>query len=153
MCSKLAGAVVDLDAGLNHTCAVLDDGSAWCWGQNGAGQLGNGTDWGTSHSGGMVQVAGLGDVVEVACGTTDRACARTSQGEVWCWGSFAEPTGPSPVPLQVAGIAGALQVAVGSTTACALISGGSVRCWGQNHYGQCGDGTTEDRDDPVAVPP
>lgn len=85
--------VVYLDAGLYHTCAVLDDGGVRCWGAGGSGRLGYGStdDLGDVPS----EVAQLlpnvivgGPVREVACGD-DHTCALMESGAVRCWGENA----------------------------------------------------------------
>ncbi|MBU5682639.1 MAG: hypothetical protein KQA34_02935, partial [Candidatus Aenigmarchaeota archaeon] len=56
---------------------------------------------------------------------------------------------PSPVPVQ--GINNAIAIAAGGAHTCALLSNGSIMCWGNNYYGQLGDGTIEHRSTPVPV--
>src|SRR5438874_743461 len=65
-----------------HACAVLDDHSVWCWGNNNFGSLGDGT---TTNRLSPVPVVGLNTAVNVSCsfGTT---CATLSSGSVSCWG-------------------------------------------------------------------
>jgi len=66
-----------------HTCARKHDGTLWCWGDNGSGQLGDGTMVGKSSPG---QVTSLGAaVVEVALGSS-HTCARKQDGTLWWWG-------------------------------------------------------------------
>ena len=74
--------VVAIDAGFQHTCAVLGDGTVRCWGYGSLGQLGTGTaiDGPTP-----AEVIGLGDVVAVSAGDA-HTCALLSTGEVDCWG-------------------------------------------------------------------
>jgi alpha-tubulin suppressor-like RCC1 family protein len=100
------------------------------------------------------------------------ACAVLSDGTVQCWGNdstgqlgqglstddsgFAPPS-QSPWPMAVTGLTGATAVSVGSDFignggfACALLSEGTVKCWGVNDFGQLGNGTTTDSSTPVAV--
>lgn len=88
-------AVVSLAAGWTHACAVRGDGSAWCWGSNGNGQLGDGTLTDRRNpvpvcaSGAGPECTGgarLGGVVAVAVATDSHSCALTEGGEVLCWG-------------------------------------------------------------------
>lgn len=83
-------------------------------------------------------------------------------GTVLCWGNDesgelgdGDPREGRGVPAAVDGLTDAVTVAVGGSGprghACAVRSGGTVRCWGRNHRGQLGDGSTEDRASPVAV--
>jgi alpha-tubulin suppressor-like RCC1 family protein len=74
---------VDVSAGERHTCIVSADGSAWCWGANESGQLGDGT---VTDRGTPVQVLGLGDLTSVATGGY-HTCAMQSSSRTWCWGA------------------------------------------------------------------
>ena len=98
--STSTGAVVAIAAGPDHTCAVLVDGTARCWGKNDIGQLGNGA---TTFTAGFITanptpttVVGLADVVALATGgsggsqttrSNDFTCARRVGGTVQCWGA------------------------------------------------------------------
>ena len=82
----------------------------------------------------------------------------TSNGAVSCWGANADgelgdgTTTNRPTPVPVSGLsAGVVAVAAGQKHTCALTSGGAVWCWGNNWYGQLGDGTTTGRPTPVPV--
>ncbi len=74
--------VVQLTAGDYFACATKADGTAWCWGDNSFGSLGNGT---TVNSNVPVQVSGLTNVVGVACGD-EHVCAALADGTFACWG-------------------------------------------------------------------
>jgi alpha-tubulin suppressor-like RCC1 family protein len=153
--TPLGATVVEVAAGSLHTCARKQDATLWCWGDNIAGQLGNGTlGWPPTFD--LVQVAPLGtSVVEVAAGA-NHTCARTQDGKLWCWGdNGAGQVGDGTIsvgdaasavkasPVQVASLGtGAVQVAAGNVHTCARKQGGTLWCWGHNEYGQLGDGTT-----------
>ena len=100
------------------------------------------------------------------------ACALVSGGAVDCWGGNVDgalgtgtTTGPfncstvgtfagwpcSTTPVAVAGLTGATAIAIGGSSVCALLSGGTVQCWGDNSSGQLGNGTTTSSASPVAV--
>ncbi len=74
--------VVEISASDYYACAVKSDGTAWCWGDNSFGSLGNGM---TTNSNVPVVVSGLSNVVGVACGD-EHACAQLADGSFWCWG-------------------------------------------------------------------
>lgn len=147
-----------LSARGHHTCALRRDRTVWCWGDNTFGQLGNGTYDAVISPARVVGPAGIAgplqDVVEVAAGDY-HTCARTSGGQVWCWGRNAMgqlgngAVLDSSVPVTVvdaAGqpIAGTSRLGTGMWHSCA-VRGGTALCWGRNHRGQLGDGTTVDR--------
>jgi alpha-tubulin suppressor-like RCC1 family protein len=116
-----------------------------------------------------VAVSGLSGVTAISTGDLF-ACALLSGGTVQCWGFNASgelgnssTTGPqtcsssegsgacSTTPVAVTGLSGVTDVSVGYLSACALVSGGSVQCWGLNSSGQLGNGTTTSSDTPVPV--
>ncbi len=170
-------AIVQVSVGDQHTCAVDTDGGAWCWGSNFVRQLGDGTNTrrlvpvrvlasGTAES----TPVELTTVRSISAGTT-HTCALDAGGFAWCWGdntvgrlgdgtttaranpvqvltagSTGGTNGQTPVPL-----GGLKQVEAGGEHACALLTAGTVRCWGRNLEEQLGDGTTTERSNPVAV--
>src|SRR5205814_1057204 len=97
-----------IEAGIFHQCALLQDTTVRCWGQNDYGQLGDGT---------------------------------------------LTPTFvPNRTPVQVFGITTAVVVSAGGFHTCALLADSTIRCWGQNNYGQLGDGTTTNAVSPITTP-
>jgi alpha-tubulin suppressor-like RCC1 family protein len=104
---NLSGVVTAIAAGYSHTVAVKSDGTVWAWGNNGSGQLGNGTT-STSPQTTPVQVQNLSGVVTAIAAGYSHAVARKSDGTVWAWGSNGHAqlgdgtltTRSSPVQMQ-----------------------------------------------------
>jgi alpha-tubulin suppressor-like RCC1 family protein len=155
----LPAAAVRVSAGNDHTCAVVASGEIYCWGSNQFGKLGDGSAEGENCTGipcepSPVPVTALGDAVDVSAGD-HVTCAISRSGAVLCWGlsSFGalgngsiegQPCGSfacRPAPGSVDGIADVRAIAAGDDHVCALQGDGSVFCWGDNEYGQLGQGT------------
>jgi alpha-tubulin suppressor-like RCC1 family protein len=142
-------------AGSFHTCAVTMAGALKCWGQNSEYQLGDPST--TAGSASPLDVAGLTSGVAFACGGWRHTCVVTTAGGVKCFGRNAEgqlgigfTSATSASPVDVSGLtSGAAKVFCGETHTCALLTNGSVKCWGANGGGKLGDGTTTPRLTPV----
>lgn len=146
-----------ISAGSGHTCALTSTGDVYCWGDNGRGQLGDGT---TTDRLMPVTVSGLpSGVVAIAAAGDYQTCALTDIGGVWCWGhnEFGElgdgtTASRRETPVPVNGLSsGAIAIVEGDDHACALLNTGVVKCWGGNHSGQMGDGSASGVQTPVAV--
>jgi alpha-tubulin suppressor-like RCC1 family protein len=151
--SKIANAT-GLATGWRLACAILATTRLECWGDNTFGELDTG-DY-TSRSA-PVAVPGLTAVTAVASNGW-KTCALISPGGVDCWGynSFGElGTGSSasfvPTPAPVAGIDDATAIGAGTAQGCAVLSSGGLDCWGDNRWGELGDGSFDPSSTPVPV--
>ena len=151
----LTSGVASIAAGAYHTCAVTTGGAAKCWGGNEFGELGNGT---TVPSAVPVDVVGLSSGVTAITAGGRQTCALTAGGAAKCWGhnqsgQLGDGGGYSrSTPVDVAGLSsGVVDVAAGGRHTCARLSGGGLKCWGRNDFGQVGDGSEMDRITPVDV--
>jgi CSLREA domain-containing protein len=130
----------------SHTCSLDTQGAVRCWGRNVEGQLGDGTNISREKP---AHVVGLdSDVVQLALGG-DHSCALTIEGAVKCWGNNAEgelgdyTQTNRNVPVDVIGLSsGVTAVTAGDRHSCALLSTGTMQCWGYNVYGEVGNGTS-----------
>ena len=147
--------VATLGAGVFHSCAVKTTGEALCWGDNFLGQLGTG-DFDDRHV--PTLVVGLGGAVDRIDAGEGFTCARLVSGGLECWGDNLDgqlgdgTTDERVDPMPVLGLSGAVDVlALGDSHGCARMVGGAMECWGDNFYGQLGDGSTTTALAPVAV--
>jgi alpha-tubulin suppressor-like RCC1 family protein len=133
----------------------MSGGGVKCWGDNGAGELGDGT---TTDRYTPVDVSGLGGGVAAISAGGSHSCALTSAGRVVCWGfngygQLGDGTMEKrTTPVAVSGLASDVAaLASGGLHTCALTRIGAAECWGYNGSGQLGDGTMTDRHTPVTV--
>ncbi|CAJ59994.1 MULTISPECIES: RCC1-like domain-containing protein [Frankia] len=145
--------VVGVAAGRYAAYAVRRDGTAWSWGYNAYGQLGNGR---ITNSTVPVRVSGLTRVVALAGGAVNGYALR-QDGTVWAWGynNYGQlgngTITNSRVPVRVLGLSRVVAIAGGGTTAYAVRQDGTVWAWGDNDEGQLGNGTTANSPFPVRV--
>jgi alpha-tubulin suppressor-like RCC1 family protein len=150
----------------SHTCGLTAEGTAYCWGGNLYGQLGDGTTAGneTCYSGfglhpcSTIPVAVVGSLsfVSVSAGA-GHTCGLTVVGAVYCWGLNGNgqlgdgTTTNRSVPVPVAGGLTFTAVSAGFAHTCGVSGSGAAYCWGANNDGKIGDGTTHERPMPVPV--
>lgn len=138
------------------TCALTVSGRAFCWGRGTDGQLGNG---GESNQIAPVPVKGGLVFTSLSAGHY-HTCGLTYQGVAYCWGAKGENSGQlgngpqsrsSREPVRVRISLRFVQIAAGQMHTCGLTAEGEAYCWGDNYWGQLGDGTTRNRSTPVSV--
>ena len=141
----------------NNTClALTDTGSAYAWGYNISGQLGDNT---TIDKSSPVAVVGGYSFVQIATGgqTAPFCAALTATGQAYTWGgNTVGQLGDNTIiskssPVAVVGGYSFVQIALGSAHTLALDINGQVYAWGNNTDGQLGDGTVIRKSSPVAV--
>jgi alpha-tubulin suppressor-like RCC1 family protein len=162
----LTSGVAAISGGGFHTCAVTTSGGVKCWGANGDGQLGDGTKTNRNTA---VDVPALTSGATTIAAGFGHTCAVTTTGGVKCWGANAsgqlghgqlvtlgnvtfpdltDRSTPVDVPALTTGVAA---ITAGEGHTCSLAINGNVHCWGDNAYGQVGDGTFDNRIVPVFV--
>ncbi len=161
-----------LDAGANHSCAVLAGGQVRCWGFGGDGRLGYGN---TATVGDDETPASVGPL-ELGAGRTATAisagdahtCAILEDGSVRCWGfgangrlGYGNTSNVGDTPATTPGKVGAVNlgghkataISAGGAHTCAILEDGSVRCWGFGRNGQLGYGNLSSVGDTPATTP
>lgn len=169
---SLGGKATAISAGESHVCAILDNGSVKCWGAGDRGQLGQ-DDKASRGS----QPSDMGDAlppinlgagikaIRISAGGA-HTCAVLEDHSVKCWGSNSdgqlglglpagedqgdEPDEMANLPTVDLGLGPdkeVVEIAAGRYHTCALLSDGSVKCWGMNLVGQLGLGDTSSRGD------
>ena len=123
----------------DQTCALFH-GNAYCWGANGAGQLGDGTMT-DAHAPVRVQLP-AGTVDDITQGES-HGCAIVDAAP-YCFGTLG-----TPAPVRIGGTA--QNISAGRDFTCMIESDGEVSCWGFNDVGQLGDGTTQPRTQPTLI--
>jgi alpha-tubulin suppressor-like RCC1 family protein len=146
--TNLTSGVQAIAGGDSHTCAVVN-GAAKCWGLNNFGQVGDNT---TTPRHSPAAVSSISGVQAIAAGGA-HSCAIVN-GAAMCWGLNSSgqlgnatpgdpPPGDSHVPVPVTGLgSGVIAIAAGENHTCAIVTGGAVKCWGNNASGQLGNSAT-----------
>ncbi|MGE0787307.1 MAG: RCC1 domain-containing protein [Sandaracinaceae bacterium] len=144
---------LQITTGAFHTCARYDDGSIWCWGANGFGNLGVVSSTDKSQP---VRVE-LDDARYLNCGSST-CCAMGADDQLACWGkndagqvgtgvAFSSQRTPTPIGSAT----GWIRYDNGASHSCAVRADGAVFCWGANDRGQLGLGHREERWSPTRV--
>jgi hypothetical protein len=146
---------VGISAGRFHTAAVRANGTAWAWGSNGQGQLGDNST--TSRLSPVSVVGGFADWVQISAGGYHTAAVRAN-GTAWAWGAGGNgrlgnnttTNRSSPVSV-VGGFTDWVEISAGGFHTAAVRANGSAWAWGSGVQGQLGDNSTTSRLSPVSV--
>jgi Regulator of chromosome condensation (RCC1) repeat/IPT/TIG domain len=148
--------VTAISAGANHSLALLKNGTVMAWGENESGQLGTGN---LASSDVPVAVKNLTGVSAISAGG-EFSVALLGTGGVKAWGDnvFGQLGSPgleesfSDKPVTVEGLSGVTAIDAGTNHTLALLGGGTVMAWGEDAYGELGNGTIKNHEEkPVAV--
>src|SRR5262245_8284212 len=138
----IAGSCIrQLDARRDFSCAVRTDGTAWCWGHNEFGKLGDGTTMSRTTP---VRVVGLTNIVDIQLASR-MTYALDAGGIVYGWGRNDVgqlgdgTTSDRALAMPVPNLTGVTSIRAGRGHVCAVATN-QVYCWGWNISGQIGDG-------------
>ncbi|MGH8988682.1 MAG: cell wall-binding repeat-containing protein, partial [Acidimicrobiales bacterium] len=164
--SGFLSSVSAISEGFWTTCAIAV-GSAYCWGHNNYGQLGQGTATPEVHDTPMevktrAGTGHLSTVTAISSGPTNSVCVVSAgNGYCWGWNGYGQhgngTEASSKLPAEVVGVGGSsslstvIAIAAGTFTTCLVTSGGSAYCSGRNTSGQLGNGTKTRSKIPVQV--
>src|SRR5580658_10971666 len=160
--SAAQSSTTTIAAGYTHAC-MIQSGKAYCWGNNTYGQLGNNS---TASSSTPVAVYTSGvlsgkTLTQITAGN-GYTCALASTGATYCWGYNTDgelgngvtlPGAQQDAPVAVTGALDFAQISAGEYSVCAVTSGGTGYCWGQNTSGQLGNGSTTSTSTPAEEGP
>ena len=130
------------DALGDHSCGVAPDGTGYCWGANGSGEIGDGT---TERRSVPTAVQSEADFVAIDAGRT-HSCGLTANATILCWGANSTgqlgdgTTTDSMTPVAVASAEAFVELGVGSRHSCGRTGDGRILGWGSNGKGQLGVG-------------
>ncbi|PZQ49099.1 MAG: hypothetical protein DI551_00150 [Micavibrio aeruginosavorus] len=138
------GPWIQVSAGTEHACGIKADGTAWCWGVDTNGRLGNGAGSATQEAPSAVDSTSTW--TQISAGY-DGSCGIKSDGSAWCWGrnNYGQlgnsTTGTDEVsPFKVSDAGPWVQISRGYESVCGVKLDGSLWCWGRNELGQLGNG-------------
>ena len=140
-----------------YTCALTNEGKAYCWGWNQYGRLGNNSTTNSSTPVAVQMPAGV-SFQSIAAGNI-HACALTTEGKAYCWGwnqygqlgNNSTANSSTPVAVQMPAGVSFQSIAAGNIHTCALTTTGQAYCWGYGGSGQLGNNSTAISRIPVAV--
>ena len=141
---------INIDAGVSHTCILMDDGGIMCWGRDNAGQLGNGESSPTTYAPESDVILPEGRVATDFSVGNEHSCAILDNDSVVCWGmnnygqlgDNSTTNAKIPTFVHLPNGSKATKISSGSGHTCATIDNGSLYCWGHNKNSRLGIGTS-----------
>ena len=148
-------------AGGHYTCAILDDASVKCWGENGNGQLGIGSN-SNANTPTTINTLGSGRTAISLATAMSAVCALLDDGSVKCWGASANGQlgnggtssnlkSPPASAINLGTGRTAKAITGGESHFCAILDDDSIKCWGNGFNGKLGTGTTSHRSTPTST--
>ena len=150
--SSFAYANDKVAAGNEHTCAILENGDLKCWGYDYYGQLGDGGSPTNTNAPSSTAIdLGTGRTAVAVSAGVLHTCVILDNGDLKCWGrdnygqlgdggSNTNTDAPSSTAIDLGTGRTAVAVSAGLSHTCAILDNGDLKCWGQDYYGQLGDG-------------
>ncbi|TRX30276.1 hypothetical protein FNW52_20320, partial [Flavobacterium sp. ZT3R18] len=144
---------LSIQTGSNHTVALKTDGTLWTWGNNNAGQLGDGTN--TNRN--TPKQIGTANDWKTIVSTSDHTIAIKTDGTLWAWGyniygQLGDGTTTNKnTPIQIGTDTDWQTINTGAFYTVAIKADGTLWAWGENMSGQLGDGTNIQRNTPTQI--
>ncbi len=147
--------VTQIYSGYSHHCALLNDGTVKCWGGNHHGELGNGNTRAPVFT--PTAVSNLSNVNQITLGYS-HSCALLNDGSVKCWGddTYGKVGGVAlgyaiTAPVVISNLSNVSQIYSAGNRTCVVLNDNTVKCWGDNRYGQFGNGSFTGSSTPVTA--
>jgi alpha-tubulin suppressor-like RCC1 family protein len=136
-----------VSGGGGHTCGVRRNGKLYCWGYDGTGQLGDGD--GSAPHNAPVRIGAFEDWATVSAGR-EHTCGVRRNGKLYCWGlddfgrvGDGDGDAPHNAPVRIGAFEDWADGSAGSYHSCGVRKIGKLYCWGDDEFGQVGDGADE----------
>jgi alpha-tubulin suppressor-like RCC1 family protein len=145
-----------VSVGGNSSVAITASGQLYAWGQNGVGQLGDGT---VVNRSAIAQIGILTNWSRVSMGGVHTVAVKTD-GTLWAWGfnyngtvgdNTSGPAANKSSPVQIGGLTNWSLVSAGNNHTAAVTTSNQLYAWGRNNYGQLGQNNTTNRSSPTQV--